>query len=283
MDDMNNTRIPDIPQGAPATLESTPTDVNPLLARVHMPGSTFKLPSGGIFYKNGELADTVEKGEVHVQPMTAYDEVILKTPDLLFSGEAVKRIFTRCIPEILKPTELFGKDVDFLMICLRKMTYGDSFQLAYTHSCDDAKNHEYSVNIDHFINTTKQINPTTIGKVYTTTIDNGQVVEMHPPKFNDVIKMMQNYDPKVILTPEKETENIIETVISVISSVDGVTNKAFIKEWLAELSAGTIGKLSNAIENTTDWGPDFMFKTNCKDCGKEMEITAPINPLAFFI
>lgn len=280
MEDMNDARAEIFTE--PPTIKP-PVVVNPLLARIHMPGSTFKLPSGGIFYDNGELADTVENGEVHIQPMTAYDEVVLKTPDLLFSGEAVKRIFTRCIPEILKPMELFGKDVDFLMICLRKLTYGDTFQLEYTHSCDDAKAHEYSLNIDHFINNTKHIDPTTIGNVYSTTISNGQVVKMHPPRFGDVVKMMQNYDPNIELTPETETNNIIETVMSVISSVDGIDHKGHIKEWLASLSAGVIGDLSGAIQGTTNWGPDFMYKTVCKDCNTEMELTAPINPLAFFI
>jgi len=280
MTDIKEPQLPDFTDGE---INQAPVTVNPLLARIHMPGSTFKLPSGGIFYTNGELAPGVENGEVHIQPMTAYDEVVLKTPDLLFSGESVKRIFHRCIPEILKPMELFGKDVDFLMICLRKMTYGDTFQLAYTHGCENAKSHEYSINIDHFIKNTKHINPTTIGDVYSMTISNGQAVKMHPPRFGDVVKMMQNYDPNIVLSPEIETANIIETVMSVISSVDGIDNKGHIKEWLSTLSAGTIGELSEAIEKTTDWGPDFMYTTTCKDCKKEMEITAPINPLAFFI
>ncbi len=256
---------------------------NPLLARVHMPGSTFKLPSGGIFYKNGELADNVVDGEVHVQPMTAFDEVLLKTPDLLFSGEAVEKIFTRCVPQVIKPKELFNKDIDFLMICLRKITYGESFQLVYQHGCKDSKSHEYSINIDYFIKSTKRIDPTTIGEIYTKKIENEQIVKMHPPRFKDVIKMMQSIDPNAKLTPEQETENIIDTVISVISSVDGIDDKKMIKEWLATIPAGWIGELSEAIEKTSDWGPDFLYKTKCKDCSEIIEITAPLNPLSFFM
>lgn len=260
-----------------------PTVVNPLLARVHMPGSTFKMPSGGIFYKDGELAGDVKNGEVHIQPMTAFDEVLLKTPDLLFSGEAIEKIFKRCIPQILQPMELFGKDIDFLMICLRKITYGETFELIYTHDCKDAKSNEYSIDINHFIKNTKRIDPTTIGKIYTTKIDNEQTVNMNPPRFKDIIKMIQNVDPNRSVTPEEETNDIIDTIMSVINTVDDINDKAMIKEWLHTISAGWITDLSGAIERTGDWGPDFNYKVKCKDCGKSMEITAPINPLSFFM
>ena len=55
---------------------------NPLLARVKLPGETFALPSGGIFYESGELDDSVNHGELHIYPMAAYDEVLIKTPSL---------------------------------------------------------------------------------------------------------------------------------------------------------------------------------------------------------
>jgi len=274
---------PAIPAPVAETIVQTPTVVNPLLARVHMPGSTFKIPSGGLFYKNGELADDVIDGEVHVQPMTAYDEVLIKTPDLLFSGEAVEKIFKRCIPQIIKPKELFAKDIDFLMICLRKITFGDFFNIVYTHDCEDAKSHEYSIDINHFVKNTKRIDPTTIGSIYTTKINNGQTVKMHPSRFKDVIKMLQNIDPNGDFTPEEETESIIDTIMSVISSVDDIVDKNMIREWLQTIPAGWIGNLSEAIEKTSDWGPDFVYKTKCKDCGKVVKITAPINPLSFFM
>ena len=56
---------------------------NPLLARVEMPGSTFQLPSRGLFYNNDELRGDVEMGEVHISPMSAYDEILMKSPDHL--------------------------------------------------------------------------------------------------------------------------------------------------------------------------------------------------------
>jgi len=103
---------PDMTNGQPAQEYA---EINPLLTRVEMPGSTFQLPSRGLFYDNGELRDDVEMGEVHVHPMSAFDEILMKTPDALFSGEAVHKVFLRCIPQVLQPVELLAKDVDFLL------------------------------------------------------------------------------------------------------------------------------------------------------------------------
>ena len=39
---------------------------NPLLASLRIPGETFRLPSHGLFYTDGELDDSVVNGEVEV-------------------------------------------------------------------------------------------------------------------------------------------------------------------------------------------------------------------------
>lgn len=46
-----------------------PKPVNPLLSRIQMPGETFALPSGGVFYTHGELDDSVVNAEVRVHPI----------------------------------------------------------------------------------------------------------------------------------------------------------------------------------------------------------------------
>ena len=59
---------------------------NPLLRNIQLPGDTVRLPSRGIFYNNGELTPSTQNGEVHVYPMKAIDEIIMRSPDKLLSG-----------------------------------------------------------------------------------------------------------------------------------------------------------------------------------------------------
>ncbi|MGV7235351.1 MAG: hypothetical protein ACQ9ET_03745 [Nitrosomonadaceae bacterium] len=258
-----------------------PEVVNPLLAGVYMPGETFTLPSGGIFYDNGELVPEVQNGEIHVYPMAAYDEILIRTPDLLFSGEAIKKIFARCIPQVLKPTALFARDIDFLLIALRKVTFGDEMVLNYTHVCDDAKEHTYVAIVSELIQSSVKIDPTTIGSTYALTLPNNQKVELRPARFSDVMGMMQTLGLHEN-TPEKETEQLIDTIMGIIRSVDGTTKPEFIREWLNIIDAKSIDLLVASIEKTGNWGPTFITNHKCKDCGADITVEAPLNPVSFF-
>ena len=260
----------------------TEQDVNPLLARVHLPGQTFRLPSGALFYKNGELTPDVIDGEVHVKPMAAYDEILLKTPDLLLSGQAIEQVFNRCIPQIKKPLDLFGRDVDFLMVCLRSVTYGEEMQVLYSHGCENAKEHSYVIDLNQFINDSRPIDPTKTTKSYVKVLDGGQKVNLHPARMKDVLKMMQTYNPTEVMTAEQELDDMLNTILSVISDVDGVENPKYIKEWLSTISAAWARELSLAIEETGNFGPELIHKCECKDCKQPISITAPINPISFF-
>lgn len=107
------------------TDKNVETTENPLLKKIKLPGRRFRLPSRGLFYNDGELADTVIDGEIEVFSMTTIDEINLRSSELLFSGEAIEKTFKRCIPEVKKPFKLLSVDVDFLLGCLRVVSYGN--------------------------------------------------------------------------------------------------------------------------------------------------------------
>lgn len=255
---------------------------NPLLDRVMIPGETFTLPSGAIFYNNGELSEDVTNGEITVNPMTALDEIVIKTPDLLFSGKAVEQIFKRCIPQVREPLQLLAKDVDFLLICLRKVSFGDSVEVTETHTCNNAKEHSYKLSVDYFIKKTKRIDPTTITSKYNIKLDNGQNVTLTPIKFKDYVDLMQQFDNENS-TPDQIRDATIKTLCNTITSVDEIDDKKMIREWLNKIPASYIRQISDSIYETTDWGPTYEQPVICEDCGEEFTATAPLNPIAFFI
>lgn len=119
---------------------------NPLLKKITLPGKRFRMPSRGLFYKDGEIDDNVENGEVEVFSMTTIDEMALRSPEFLYSGEAIERVFSRCIPEIKKPLSLLAKDVDYLLACLRVVSYGGTYQI-YTRcpECEEKQQKKNSL------------------------------------------------------------------------------------------------------------------------------------------
>jgi len=255
---------------------------NPLLQRLQIPGETFRLPSQGLFYTNGELTDDVADGEVHVYPMTAFDEILFKTPDMLLSGKAVDEVFKRCIPQIVKPRELLSKDVDYLITCLRVITYGPDITLTFTHNCAEAREHEYKTSLQTILRQAKSIDPTTITSVYTNTLANGQTVRLKPTTFQTILELNQNLGQQDEDALASMQNSMIKVLVDMIESVDGIQDKRLIDEWVRALPAGWVRTLSDSIDRVSDWGVEFKASAVCKDCGAEIEMPFSANPVSFF-
>jgi hypothetical protein len=255
-------------------------EVNPLLAKLKLPGRTFQLPSAGALYTSGELSST--EGEVHVHPLSAIAEITLKNPDLLFNGKAIEAVFAECIPEIKKPTELYGRDIDAIMYFLRLVTYGPEFAISVTHTCEGAKEHSYLVNIETAIQNMKTLDPTVADEKFIAVMPNGQVVRVHPIKFDHMIKLFHLNANKTDFTPDDLKKNLVFNLTSIISDIDGISDKKLIEEWVRAASGPFHNRITEAIDRTNDWGPAQTTTLVCKDCGGDMTVELPLNPISFF-
>ncbi len=261
---------------------------NPLITalKARLPGETFRLPSQGLFYTDGELSEDVKDGEVHVFPLTALDEILLKTPDKLMSGTAITEVFARCVPQVKKPMALLSKDIDYLLMCLRLISYGETVDIIYTHDCEGAKERTYSVELRPLVAKTKPIDPTTIGTNYVITLPSDQQVTLRPPLYGSVLNLYLTSFEMQRMSSEDHfkagQEQLLNIVTDTISSVDGHSDRAMIREWVRELPAGWLDQISSATQTFSTWGPSTQWTTTCKDCGAEMTIEVPLNPIAFF-
>jgi len=255
---------------------------NPLMTKIRLPGRIFQLPSAGYFYNNGELDSSVVNGEIHVHPLSAFAEINLKNPDLLFSGKAIQEVFKECIPDIKKPMDLFGKDVDAIMAFLRIVTYGASYEVEAKHNCDNARTQTYIANIDEIVQNMVALDPTTVNTRYQIVLENEQVVNLEPIRFKHVIALLQSSDKNKTASMQTMQANLILNLLNIIKDVDGITDKKLIEEWLRAIPTTTVGRISDAIEKSNDWGPIFETKVVCRDCGEPYTIELPINPVSFF-
>lgn len=104
---------------------------NPLKQYFRQPSNYIKLPSGGKYYPAGTI-DFPENHEVAVYPMTARDEMLLKTPDALLNGQAIIEIIKSCVPSVKNPWVMPSADMDACLIAIRMATYGDQFDIDTT-------------------------------------------------------------------------------------------------------------------------------------------------------
>jgi len=95
---------------------------NPLAKYFRQPAIHMKLPSNGQYWPDGSLNLPVT-GEIPVYPMTARDEITLRTPDALMNGSSIVEIVHSCCPSIVDPWKMPSIDIDAVLIGIRIASY----------------------------------------------------------------------------------------------------------------------------------------------------------------
>lgn len=266
------------------------TNPNPLLNRINrMPGETVRLPSLGKFYTNHELSDDTLNGEITLNPMTMTDEIMMKQPDMLFSGTAIEQVFARCSPNIKKPLELLTSDVDFVLTHLRRISFGPHIDVPFTCTNPKCKHEqEVRVKLEYFTNESKEIDPDTLEERFTviTKTDN-RTVKLKPITFKDFLSIQQ-INTEGLSDPDNLRFYVLDSFVSIIRSVDDLENdtpehRDFIKEWLDAIPREDTTLITEAVKGLQDWGPTFKYTAKCAKCSSPNELSTELNPTAFFI
>ena len=87
---------------------------NPLQKYFRQPKVFISLPSKGLFYPEGALQG--DHNNAPIFGMTGMDEIIFKTPDALFNGEATVKVVESCCPYIKDAKDMPSIDVDALLV-----------------------------------------------------------------------------------------------------------------------------------------------------------------------
>jgi hypothetical protein len=104
---------------------------NPLQKHFRQPKIYITLPSGGLYYPENSI-DMPESGELPVMAMTAKDELALKTPDALLSGQATVDLIHSCIPNIKDAWGMPSLDIDACLIAIRIASNGEHMSISAT-------------------------------------------------------------------------------------------------------------------------------------------------------
>ena len=239
-------------------------NTNPLQKYFRQPKIYLSLPSNGKYYPAGSL-EISENGEYPVFPMTARDEIMIKTPDALLNGQATASVITSCIPAIKDPFNMPSMDLDACLIAIRIATYGEmmevsikvpvtgedkDFDLDLRIMLDQFSNVDYNsaIQLDGMI---VNLRPLTYGEFTETsrkTFDEQRIFKV----INDTD--MAEGDKLATFTEsfKKLTDLTILTLEKSIASIevgdDVVTDQAHIKEFIANTDKGLFESVTNHIE-----------------------------------
>ena len=265
---------------------------NPLIAGFKkIPGLSILLPTKALLYDSTQVRESVlNSGEIHIHPMSVKDELILKSPDLLMSGEGFDMVISRCVPDILKPMELFQPDVDAILVGLRIATYGEELSIRIDNPYYDSKLKGSSREMDYIINLTPILSGSKFAtslKEFVVTLKNKQVVTMNPLRYKDSVKIiLRDVEGLSEVEDEKGVEDTLKlfeaTILAMIKEVDQVEDKSQIREWLDELPVALFTSITDKMAEMSELGPKLTTDITDPISKKTWNIALPVNPVDFF-
>lgn len=277
---------------------------NPLAQYTRRTARYVKLPSGGQFYTKG--IDLSDNGELAVYPMTAKDELLLKSPDALLNGEAVKTVLRNCVPGIVDPGEIPTIDLELILVAIRMATYGDEMELEVTHQCSPDKEHvsKANVNLGNLLDTATYYS----GEPMVVRMPNALLAEIRPYTMSDRNKIsmatweqmnhMNQVDNDKTADATKKlkeaslgvgkliavTMDIVCNSVIKVTTPDGaeVTDPKFIKEWVTNLEKADFDIIDRGIKDLMNMGVSKEMHLKCENCGSEFTSAINFNPSDFF-
>ena len=269
---------------------------NPLQQHFRQPKIYISLPSQGAYNKLGTINGDVAK--IPVYGMTGMDEIILKTPDALLSGESTVSVIKSCCPNINNGWDVSMLDADMILTAIRIATYGNTIDV--THRCPKC-NHEnaYSLDlgivIEHFTNC--KFDNSVVLQDLTINIqplNYKQSTEFKLKNFKLQQKLAQAEfvedasEQQLLINgifkelSEIQTELYIASVESVQTGSTVVTERNFITEFLSNCDKMIFDKIKESIEKNQKTWQMPLFPAKCEECESENKISIDLDQSSFF-
>jgi hypothetical protein len=270
---------------------------NPLQQYFRQPKIFLKLPSLGMYNDPATIQGNVES--LPIFGMTGMDQVIVKTPDALISGESTVKVIESCCPSVKDAWKITSIDIDSILVAIRIATYGNNYGIQ--HTCTECgSQHEYDIDLGRFITHFSNC-------VYDSKIMIGDlIIRIRPLEYKQATEFnLANFGLQKQLMQLNDLEDaelkksIISTIfndlgilqnkifLAGIESIETptaqVTEWTFIKEWLENCGSEIADALKLQFEkNTKAWMvPPSTIK--CTDCEHTEEVHVELDQSNFFV
>jgi len=272
---------------------------NPLIQAYRKPNMYVTLPSGGRFYKDKPKLSA--DNELAVYAMTARDELITKTPDALFNGEATVSLIRSCCPDIKDPNNMpvsdllvilvgirqasFGKDIDVDVKCPKcehqnQLTLDASAMLSNTKSTTS----DQECMIQDDIKVT--CNPYTLQDRTTLQVQQikqqKMIASLADAKLDDKARQ-ELFGKTFVEIAELTVALITNSISSVNANGEVISDKEMIKEWLQTITKGDYDKVKNKVEELSQSGLETAFNAECQECQHKWKTGVDLDVANFFV
>lgn len=253
----------------------------PLKSQSTFPTEIVDLPSKGHFYPpDSPLA----KGQVEIKMMTAKEEDILTSPNLLKKGQAIDKLLESLIVnKDIKVSDLLLGDKNALIFAVRRLAYGDTYGPVEVSCPKCSSNNQVEVNLSELKD--KEFDETQYQP-------GSNVFEYTLPVSKAAIKfrILTDGDEKAIekenVAMAKMTKGASSEVTSrlkrMIVEVNGESDPAKIRNFVDTqlLSKDSLALRQHMKTITPD--VDATFEFICKDCGSAERAAVPMTVQFFW-
>ena len=272
---------------------------NPLSGHFRQPAIFLKLPSGGRFWAEGSI-NLPANGEVGIMPMTAKDEILLRTPDALMNGQGVVSVIESCVPAIKNAWAMPTIDSDPILIAIRIATYGEGMDI--DSECPSCKNdNRHQINLNDYLLKTRSPDYTK------TLLVDGLTIQLQPLNYiqstQDNIanfeqqKIMQLMNNENITAEQRKTQfdihlqNIIDSRINILcfstesivtESGEVVRNKEFIAEFYKNTNNNVIKKVQERLNEIAESAGLPPATVQCESCENNYDVAITFDYANFF-
>lgn len=275
---------------------------NPLQKYFRQPAIYVQLPSGGKGYPPGTL-DMPTNGEIPIYPMTAMDEIIMRTPDALFNGVSNIKLFKSCVPNILDPWEIPNTDLDLLLTSIRIASYGHEMEMTvrcphcqdemeYTMDLrqvvDSIKSPDYnrSLNVDSLEIYFKPLSYKQVNDTARKQFENNKLLELTGSETNEMTEDQRLNALGLALEEitRLSNDNLASSITAIKTPETMVEEPEYIKDFLNNASKKVYDAIRDhliSIRDNTTMKP-LHIKCNNAECGKEFDTPYTLDQANFF-
>jgi hypothetical protein len=242
------------------------------------PSEVINLPSKGWFYPENTPLST---GTLELKPMTAKEEDILTSKNLIQKGVVLDKLLESLIVEkAVNAGDMLNCDRNAAFVAIRRMAYGDEYKASITCPKCGADN-PLVIDLGKMDNRPFEFEKYPKGKnAFDFTLPMSKKVvtfRLLTKKDEDAIEA----DLKALQKVSTEmTSEVTTRLKSVITAIDGSPDKGAIRKFVDEMRAGDSLALRNYIRSTTP-DVDMSFDFQCRQCGVERREDVPLG-VSFF-
>lgn len=238
------------------------------------PSEVIDLPSGGLLYPDGH---PLSGGTIEIKYMTAREEDILTSQNLVNRGIVLDKLFESIILSDVDPNDIVVGDKNAVYLASRIMAYGPEYQARIR--CPECGTNQ-TIEVDLSALENKQVEPPP---------SRGNQFGLKLPQSGKEItfKVLTHGDSKAIDQEIEQWDKLNESNVEVprsemsirykyiITSVDGETNKAKIKRFVTDgLTIRDARELMKRVKAVSP-GVDQTFDFECSRCDYAERVKIP--------